>query len=219
MHNSRRVGYLLDEIVKIVEHKKIFKRNKRSVETKILGVILYHRRLSYRDTDRILGVIEPVSYEAVHYWYKQFKELFVVGSKERRAIALDETKVKLEGKQVYLWTAVDVDTKEVIAVHLSRTRCGLDTYSFLKKVLRFCDNKPLVIGDKATWYPWAIKRLGLQFKHETFGERNAVEQWYSPFKHRVKRFWRRFPFHSTNTSILGWCLSYVVLSMIWRCLF
>ena len=96
--------------------------------------------------------------------------------------------------------------KEVIAVHLSRTRCSLDTYSFLKKVLQFCDGKPLVIGDKATWYPWAIKRLGLNFKHETFGERNAVEQWYSPFKHRVKRFWKRFPFHSSNHSILGWCL-------------
>jgi len=219
MHNSRRVGYLLDEMVKIVKHKKIFKRNKRNVETKILGVLFYHRGLSYRDTGKILGVIEPASYEAVHYWYKQFRELFVVCCKERRTFAIDETKVKLEGKQVYLWTAVDVDTKEVIAVYLSRTRCGLDTYSFLKKVLRFCSNKPLVIGDKATWYPWAIKRLGLRFKHETFGERNAVEQWYSPFKHRVKRFWKRFPFHSTNTSILGWCLSYVVLSKIWRCLF
>jgi transposase-like protein len=219
MHKSRRVRYLLDEIVKVVEHKKIFERNKRSVETKILGVLLYHRGLSYRDTGKILGVIEPASYEAVHYWYKQFRELFAVGCKDRRAFALDETKVKLEGKQVYLWTAVDVDTKEVIMVYLSRTRCGLDTYSFLKKVLRFCLNKPLAIGDKATWYPWAIQRLGLKFKHETFGERNAVEQWYSPFKHRVKRFWKRFPFHSTNTSILGWCLSYVVLSKIWRCLF
>jgi len=210
---------LLNEIVKICKHKKIFKRNKKGIETKILGVLLYHRGLSYRDTGKILGVIEPSSYEAVHYWYKQFSELFVIGCKERRAIALDETKVKLEGKQVYLWTAVDVDTKEVIAVYLSRIRCGLDTYSFLKKVLQFCDGKPLVIGDKATWYPWAIQRLGLQFKHETFGERNAVEQWYSPFKHRVKRFWKRFPFHSTNHSVLGWCLSYVVLSKIWRCLF
>lgn len=210
---------MLNEIVKIVEHKKIFQRNKKSVETKILGVLLYHRGLSYRDTGKILGVIEPASYEAVHYWYKQFKELFVVSCKDRRAIALDETKVKLEKRCVYLWTSVDVDTKEVVSIYLSKTRSSLDTYSFLKHVLRFCTDKPLVIGDKATWYPWAIQRLGLRFKHETFGQRNAVEQWYSPFKHRVKRFWKRFPYHSTNTSILWWCLSYVVLSKIWRCLF
>lgn len=101
-------GILLNEIVRIVEHKKIFKRNKKSVETKILGVLLYHQGLSYRDTGKILGVIEPASHEAFHYWYKQFQELFAISSKERRAIALDETKVKREKKQVFLWTAVDV---------------------------------------------------------------------------------------------------------------
>ena len=180
---------------------------------------MYHRGLSYRDTSKILGVIEHSSYEAVHYWYKQFQELFVVTPKERRAIALDETKIKRSKKQVYLWTAVDVDSKEVIGVYISDTRTGLDTSSFLKYILRFCTNNPVFIGDKAPWYKWALQRLGLEYKHETFGERNAVEQWYSPFKHRVKRFWKRFPYHSTNISILGWCMSYIALSKIWRFLF
>lgn len=90
---------MLNEIVRIVGHKKIFKRDKKSVETKILGVILYHRVLSYLDTGKTLGVIEPASYEAVQYWYKQFKDLFAVSCKERRSIAIDETKVKREGKQ------------------------------------------------------------------------------------------------------------------------
>ena len=80
---------MFNEIVRICEHKKVFKRNKKSVETKILGVLLYHRGLSYRDTSKILGVIEQSSYEAVHYWYKQFQEKLIVGCKERRAIALD----------------------------------------------------------------------------------------------------------------------------------
>ena len=111
--------------------------------------MLYHRGLSYRDTSKILGVIEPSSYEAVHYWYKQFQELFAIGPKERRAIALDETKVKRCNKQVFLWTAVDVDSHEVLGVYISETRSGLDTYSFLKYVLRFCTNKPAIIGDKA----------------------------------------------------------------------
>ena len=26
------------------------------------------------------------------------------------------------------------------------------------------------------------------YKHTTLGERNAVEQWHSPLKHRLKRF-------------------------------
>ena len=99
---------MLDEIVKICGHKKIFKRNKKDVGIKILGVLLYHRGLSYRDTSKILGILEPSSYEAVHYWYKQFKELFAVECKNRRAIALDETKVKRQGKSMFgprlMWT-------------------------------------------------------------------------------------------------------------------
>ena len=62
---------------------------------------------------------------------------------------MDETKVKRCNKQVFLWTAVDVDSKEVVGIYISGTRSGLDTYSFLKYVLRFCTNKPVIIGDKA----------------------------------------------------------------------
>jgi transposase-like protein len=122
------------QLEKIVVHKNFFKRNKKDIKTKILGVFLYHRALSYRDASKILSIIKPASYEAVRYWYNQFKELFVVGCKDRRTIAIDETKVKREGKQVYLWTAIDADSKEIIAIYISDTRCSLDTYWFLKKV-------------------------------------------------------------------------------------
>ncbi|MHA1687620.1 MAG: hypothetical protein ACTSYD_14650 [Candidatus Heimdallarchaeaceae archaeon] len=50
--------------------------------------------MSYRDTSRILRILEPSSYEVVHYWYKQFNELFAIAPKERRVMAFDETKVK-----------------------------------------------------------------------------------------------------------------------------
>jgi len=123
--------------------------------------------------------------------------------------------VKREGKQIFLWTAVDVDNKEILTFYISETRCTLDKYWFLQKLLRSCTNKPVIIGDKAPWCRWALQRLGLPYKHETFGERNAVEQCHSPFKYRFKRFLKRFPFHSTNTSIERWCLCYVVLFKIW----
>jgi len=28
-------------------------------------------------------------------------------------------------------------------------------------------------------------------------ERNAIEPWYSLFKARIKRFWKRFPYHGS----------------------
>jgi len=44
-----------------------------------------------------------------------------------------------------------------------------------------------------------LKRLGLKYRHETFGERNAVEGFFFRLKERTKRFWNRFPFRSSFT--------------------
>jgi len=41
--------------------------------------------------------------------------------------------------------------------------------------LRACANKPLILVDGGPWYPWALERLGLQWLHVTFGERNGIE--------------------------------------------
>jgi hypothetical protein len=46
---------------------------------------------------KIPRIIEPASYETVQYGYNQSKDLFIVGWKERSAIAIDETNVKWEG--------------------------------------------------------------------------------------------------------------------------
>ena len=51
----------------------------------------------------------------------------------------------------------------------------------LKEVLKYCENKPEIVVDRF-WYKRALKRLGLKYRHETFGERNAVEGFFSRFK-------------------------------------
>ena len=45
----------------------------------------------------------------------------------------------------------------------------------------------------------------------TFGKRNAVEQWFSVFKQRVKRFYRRWPHNARVETIESWCETYVAL--------
>ena len=45
--------------------------------------------------------------------------------------------------------------------------------------------KPEVVIDRGFWYK-ALKRLGLKYRHETFGERNAVEEFFSRFKERTE---------------------------------
>ena len=202
---------MLDLLVKLFEERKIFRRKRKDWKIKALAILLYFAGLSYRKTSKILRDFEIFSYEAVRKWYHKCKDLFIVKKKRRRVVAIDETKVKLENEQIYVWNAIDVD-EEVIAVHVSTTRTSFDAYYFLRRVLDTCENKPLILVDKGPWYRWALQRLGLKYKHETFGERNAIEGWYSLFKARVKRFWKRFPVNSSLESVKRW-------SVAWACLY
>ncbi len=48
---------------------------------------------------------------------------------------------------------------------------------------------------------WALKRMGLKYKHETFGEQNTVEGYLSLLEERIKKFQNRFPFGMSFNSV------------------
>jgi putative transposase len=64
-----------------------------------------------------------------------------------------------------VWSAVDVDSRELLALEASYGRSSLNALSFLKKM---CTNKPLVLVDRGPWYRWAFERLGLKCRYERF---------------------------------------------------
>jgi transposase-like protein len=111
--------------------------------------------------------LEPISKSAVHYLAKKVSSIKV--SREpryRRCIAVDETKLSVKGIYVYVWSAVDVDSKELLALEASYGRSSLNALAFLKKALKMCTNRPLVLVDRGPWYRWAFERLGLEYRYE-----------------------------------------------------
>ncbi|MDT7877456.1 MAG: DDE-type integrase/transposase/recombinase [Candidatus Caldarchaeales archaeon] len=85
-------------------------------------------------------------------------------------------------------SAVDLDSRELLALEVSYGRSSLNALSFLKKALRMCTNKPLVLVDKGPWYRWAFERLGLEYRHERLGMRNRVERFFRYLKERTVVF-------------------------------
>jgi len=156
--------------------------------------------------------------KSVRIYYHRLKTVLKPPrKKKRRLIAIDETKLKLEKKLIFVWAAIDVDTKECLAIWASEGRSSFHAYVFLKEALKYCENKPEVVVDRGFWYKWALKRLGLRYRHETFGERNAVEGFFSRFKERTKRFWSRFPFRSSFVSVQSWLESFMAFYNYWGC--
>jgi len=83
--------------------------------------------------------------------------------------------------------AIDVETRELLAIDASYQRSALNAYIFLKK----CSNKPLVLVDGGPWYPWALERLGLQYIREGFGVRSSVERFFRYLKERTAVFYHK----------------------------
>jgi len=167
-----------------------FKRNKKVREVKVLAVLDYMFHGSCRKVSKVLSMaLEPISKSAVHELARKVSTIKVAREpRYRRCIAVDETKLRVKKSYVYVWSAVDVDSKELLALEASYGRSSLNALSFLRKALRMCTNKPLVIVDKGPWYRWAFERLGLEYRYEKFSMRNRVERFFRYLKERTMIF-------------------------------
>jgi putative transposase len=103
------------------------------------------------------------SRKSVRRWFHRFSKIFSVERGFRGAVAVDETVVKMHGLRAYVWSAVDVDSGEILAVYASRGRNILIAMKFLRMVLGRYVNKPLIIVDRGPWYRWALDKLGLKY--------------------------------------------------------
>ena len=178
-----------DALLKAVQDSHIFKRNKIALETKVLACLLYLAGLSYRGMTLQTGIIIPACYRSVHYWVHKLRGITSsLPRKARRLVAMDETKQKVNGKQLFVRSAIDVESRELLAIYASYQRSSINALIFVKTVLATCEGKPVVLVDGGPWYPWALERYGLRWLHITFGRRNAIERFYRTFKERTKRF-------------------------------
>jgi transposase-like protein len=176
------LDYILDRL------SGLFRFNRYSLVEKAYSVLFHVVGLSLRDVSERYCVTNA-SRESVRRWFHRFSRLFSVEKKFRNTIAVDETVVKMHGLRAYIWSAVDVDSGEILAIYASWNRNILIAMKFLRIVLDRCLNKPLIIVDRGPWYRWALERLGLKYRYQTFGLRNAVERFFGYIKQRTRRFY------------------------------
>ncbi len=155
---------------KLIEELNLFERERIPSEVRILGIATYIQTSSTRRTAKIISEICPVSHTAIWKWVKKFEEKLPISTekKKRNLIAIDETVVKANRKRYYVYSAVDVERNELILMRVYTTRNWLVTRSFIKEVLKYCENRPKFVVDKAPWLIQALKSLKLEFEHERF---------------------------------------------------
>jgi putative transposase len=136
-----------------------YKRHRFSTDIISYTVWLYYRfNLSHRDIEDLLaerGI--NVSREAIRLWCIKFGALYTRRLKRKHrgycdTFFLDEVFVKINGKQHYLWRAVDQDG-DVEDVYLQAKRDGAAAKRLFKHLLRSHGGEPRkIVADKLRSY-------------------------------------------------------------------
>jgi len=64
----------------------------------------------------------------------------------------------------------------------------MDALLFLGRALEAYANKPVFVVEGGPWYSWALRELGLEHYHETFGDRSRVERFFGSLRRRTRVF-------------------------------
>ena len=107
--------------------------------------VYYRFNLSIRDVEDLLAQREIiVSYEAIRQWVNKFGSLLTRKLKKKHrgygdTLYIDEVFIKMNGKQHYLWRAVDQDD-DVVDVLLQTKRDRKAAKRFFKRILKPYDS-------------------------------------------------------------------------------
>lgn len=148
-----------------------FRYFKTSPEIIRIAVLMYVRfPLSLRNVEDLLaerGI--DVSYESVRFWWNRFGPMFASDIRRQRASRmkgfrhwrwhLDEMFVKINGKTLYLWRAVDHEG-EVLESYVTKKRDKKAALRFIKKALRRHGQAEKIVTDGLKSYPAAMRELG-----------------------------------------------------------
>ena len=179
--------------------ESLYKRHRFPSEIIQHAVWLYYRfNLSSRDIEDLLaerGIV--VSYESIRLWCIKFGSKYARRLRRRHqgygdTFFIDEVFVKIQGKQHYLWRAVDQDG-EAVDVFLQARRDGKAAKRFFKRLLKAHGGAPRrMVTDKLGSYSVAHCELHLDSIHDTSRyANNRAELSHQPTRVR-ERGMRRF---------------------------
>ena len=151
-----------------------YKRHRFPPDIISYAVWLYYRfNLSHRDIEDLLaerGI--TVTRESIRLWCIKFGVIYSRRLKRKHrgygdTFYIDEVFVKINGKQHYLWRAVDQDG-EVVDVYLQSKRDGAAAKRFFRRLIRSHGSEPRkIVTDKLRSYPVAHREVIPESIHVT----------------------------------------------------
>src|SRR5271165_3885836 len=158
------------------------------------AIWLYLRfTLSYRDVEDLFaerGI--AISYETVRRWVNHFGPIIAAELRKRRPKPhtiwhLDEVYLKIDGRMVYLWRAVDAEG-EVLDVLVQSKRNKHAALKLMRKLLKKYAFVPeRLVTDDLRSYGTAVRELGIERHHQRGRwKNNRAENSHQPTRRRAR---------------------------------
>ena len=154
-----------------------------------LGIQSHVAGLSLSNTVELLDALGvDRSRKAIHDWVHK-ADLQPESGHSPNQVALDETVIRLNDQQFWLYAAVDPQTNDLLHVRLFSTTTTSVTEIFLRELRQKHDVETAVfLVDGAQHLQTALQRAGLRFQMRRHGNRNAVERIFRELKRRTSSF-------------------------------
>ena len=154
-----------------------------------LSIQLYLAGLSLSNTVSILEIFGVKrARSTVHNWVHK-ADLQPEEGRSPDHVAVDETVIRLNDGQYWLYAAVDPETNELLHTKLEPTRTNAIAYSFFGELREKHDvDDAVFLVDGAKPLNDACRRHGLDFRYERHGNRNRIECVFRKVKRRTVSF-------------------------------
>ncbi|WP_138006491.1 IS6 family transposase [Halalkalirubrum salinum] len=151
-----------------------------------LGIQLHLAGLSLSNTVSILEIFGVKRARSiVHNWVHK-ADLQPESGRSPDHIAVDETVIRLNDEQYWLYAAVDTETNELLHTKLEPTTTKVLAHSFLTELSEKHDVSDAVfLVDGSHSLQDACQRNGFDFRYEKHGNRNSVERIFREIKRRT----------------------------------
>jgi len=128
------------------------------------------------------------SRKAVHDWVQK-ADLQPESGKSPNQVALDETVIRINNQQFWLYAAGDPTTNDLLHVRLFSSTTIALTEMFLRELRDKHDvDSAEFLVDGAKHLETALQRAGLRFQISRHGNRNAIERIFRELKRRTSSF-------------------------------
>ncbi len=154
-----------------------------------LGIQMHVAGLSLSNTISVLDKLGVQrSRKAIHDWVQK-ADLQPVSGKSPNQIPVNETVIRINDQQFWLYAAANPQTNKILHLRLFSTTTTALTEIFLKELRQKHDVETAVfLVDGAKHLRAPLQRAGLRFQTERHGNRNAVERIFREVKRRISSF-------------------------------